>query len=383
MKSYQGKSLNIGHCVIGKIMKSSRKKWFSRRDDFLIYATSNPKDKLPNVSGYILTESNQQCEKSKTPTSYGFSEEWISELNEGDIVRLDKDGKVNILYEIRSHQNCILATNRCNLHCIMCPQPPSNDDADNLKMNMTLLKLMDSDKTKHLAITGGEPSTLGEGLFDLVRTCKEKLPKTCLTILTNGKKFSDIEFTRNLTLVAPSNMIIAMPIYSDDDQLHDEIVGVSGSFYKAMKGLHNLALFKHRIEIRTVVHALNYKRLPKLVEFIYRNLPYVEHVAIMGLEVTGSAKENVRTIWIDPYDYRDYLEEASKRLIRYNMKFSLYNHQLCTVPYSLWGFCRKSISNWKNIFLDECNTCSVKGQCGGFFETSDTYHSKHIQSIVH
>jgi His-Xaa-Ser system radical SAM maturase HxsC len=382
MRCFQGKPVNIKGSLLGKIAKGKSKRWLSKQKDPIIYTTATPKDKLPDATGYILSDLDKEVAKIKVPFIYGLSKDNIDELNEGDIALLDKDGKISILYEINSHQNAIFATNRCNLNCIMCPQPPAMNEIIRLEDNLSLIKMMNSDKTTNLAITGGEPTLLNEGFLELVKACKEYLPKTSLIILTNGKKFKEIEFTRSFTLIGHPNVTVAIPIYSDDDQTHDRIVGVSGSFYEVIKGLYNLALFRQRVEIRTVIHVLNFERLPNLAEFIYHNLPFVAHIAFMGLEVTGQAQKNVDLLWIDPYEYEPQLELASKYLNRYNMQFSIYNHQLCLLPQKLWRFCRKSISTWKNIYLEVCQSCSVKSFCGGFFETSGTYYSKHIRPIT-
>jgi hypothetical protein len=34
--------------------------------------------------------------------------------------------------------------------------------------------------------------------------------------------------------------------------------------------------------VRVVIHALTYRRLPQLAEFIYRNFAFAAHVALMG-----------------------------------------------------------------------------------------------------
>ena len=135
------------------------------------------------------------------------------------------------------------------------------------------------------------------------------------------------------------------------------------------------------IEIRTVIHRFNCKRLHRFAEFVYQNLPFAIHIAFMGMETAGLARENVAQLWIDPYDYQCYLEKAVQFLHRANMNFSIYNHQLCILPKKLWPFCRKSISEWKNIYLDECLSCFEKERCGGFFKTSGSYYSRHINHL--
>jgi hypothetical protein len=85
------------------------------------------------------------------------------------------------------------------------------------------------------------------------------------------------------------------------------------------------------------------------------------------LEVIGLAKPNIATLWIDPVDYADELETAVLALATAGMNVSIYNHQLCTLPASLWPYSRQSISDWKNEYAEECASCAVKARCGGFF----------------
>jgi hypothetical protein len=118
-------------------------------------------------------------------------------------------------------------------------------------------------------------------------------------------------------------------------------------------------------------------------EFVYHNLPFAIHVALMGMETTGLATENIKQLWIDPHDYIDQLGKAVQYLHRSNMNVSIYNHQLCILPKRLWPFCKKSISEWKNIFLDDCLQCIEKDKCGGFFKTGGNYYSKYIHRISH
>ena len=60
---------------------------------------------------------------------------------------------------------------------------------------------------------------------------------------------------------------------------------------------------------------------------------------------------------------------------------SVYNHQLCTIPRTLWPFAVKSISDWKNIYLPECEGCGVRDFCGGFFQSAAKRHSAHIRPL--
>ena len=77
-----------------------------------------------------------------------------------------------------------------------------------------------------------------------------------------------------------------------------------------MLGLYNLGRYDIGIELRVVITKMNYRRLPKLPDFIYRNLPFVEFISLMGLEYTGYTIKNREAVWIDPMDYQAELTQA-------------------------------------------------------------------------
>jgi hypothetical protein len=121
--------------------------------------------------------------------------------------------------------------------------------------------------------------------------------------------------------------------------------------------------------------------LPELADFVARSLTFVDHVALMGLEMTGFAKANVNALWIDPFEYRDELYVAASLLEDFGLRTSIYNHQLCTIDPKIWPLAVKSISDWKNEYEPECSRCSVSEKCGGFFATGRLRRSRYIASI--
>lgn len=147
-----------------------------------------------------------------------------------------------------------------------------------------------------------------------------------------------------------------------------------------MRGILNLKTYGQRVEVRVVVHRQNYAHLPALADFIARNLTFVDHVALMGLEMTGFARANIDALWIDPFDYREELYAAASLLDDFGLRTSIYNHQLCTIDRRIWPLAVKSISDWKNEYEPECAGCSIQEQCGGFFATGRLRRSAHIRA---
>ena len=154
-----------------------------------------------------------------------------------------------------------------------------------------------------------------------------------------------------------------------------------GAFDQTMQGLYQLARHDQSVEIRVVLHALTVPRLGELVEFIYRNLPFACHVALMGLEITGFTIPNLESLWIDPHDYQAELQAAVEYLSIRGMYVSIYNHPLCVLPRPLWKFARRSISDWKNVYLEVCQNCGVRDLCGGFFKSAVRRHSGYLRSV--
>jgi hypothetical protein len=104
---------------------------------------------------------------------------------------------------------------------------------------------------------------------------------------------------------------------------------------------------------------------------ISNNFPFAIHIALMGMETTGLVFKNLKTLWVDPIEYMTELKIAVMYLPRRDINVSIYNLQLCILPQELWRFSKKSISDWKNIILDECQDCNVRKECCGLFGTSD------------
>lgn len=343
-------------------------------------------DEIPNaakLAGYngFLTTAKLDRDIGSVPTISSVRE--IDHLRTNDIVAMEpRNGFIRTLYRPDSHHNVIFATERCNSNCLMCSQPPQDrDDTDALTArNLKLIELIDNPPTR-LVITGGEPTLLGERLFTIIGALRDKFPQTYLHMLTNGRIFAWSAFTARLAELKHPDFVLGIPLYSDDSTIHDYVVQAKNAFDQTVSGFHQLARYGIRLEIRVVLHAVTIPRLPQLAEYIYRNFTFAEHIALMGLENIGYTARNMDELWIDPHDYQDQLESAVEILSTRGMDVSIYNHQLCVLRKSLWKFARKSISDWKNIYLDECDSCGVREHCGGFFQWARKVHSNHIHPI--
>ncbi|MCA9018002.1 MAG: His-Xaa-Ser system radical SAM maturase HxsC, partial [Planctomycetaceae bacterium] len=304
-------------------------------------------------------------------------------LEAGDIVRISpRNGQVWVMYRRNSPSNSILLTERCNSWCVMCSQPPKKRDERGLIEDwLDAIPLMSPD-TSEVGITGGEPTLLGDRFLDILRCLRDSLPTTAVHVLSNGRMFNYLSLASAVADARSQDLMVGIPLYSDIAWQHDFVVQTTGAFDQTIRGIMNLARCGVPVEIRVVLHRVTVGSLKRFAEFICRNLPFAQHIALMGLEPIGFGRTNFNALWMDPMDYQDPLSQAVEHLNDCGMTVSIYNHQLCTLPEHLWQFSRQSISDWKSIYVEECAHCDVQHRCGGFFHSATEGHRSRAVSPI-
>ncbi|WP_458316421.1 His-Xaa-Ser system radical SAM maturase HxsC [Mycolicibacterium brisbanense] len=306
----------------------------------------------------------------------------LAELGDGDVLSIyPKSGRVRVLYRRSSRHNFFLVTERCNNYCLMCSQPPRKvDDGWLIDEIAQSLSLVDP-ATSALTFTGGEPLTEWRRFVGLLELTRDLLPDTAIHVLTNGRAFSSPEVANAWAAVDHPKLSAGIPIYAAVDHIHDYVVQAKGAFDETVLGVLHLKNRGQQVEIRVVLHAVTAPRLRETCSWIARNLPFVDHVALMGMENTGFAVANDETLWIDPLDYQEQLKAGVDILSAAGVNVSVYNLPLCVLDPSVRRFAVRSISDWKNAYLPECDGCSARSACAGFFSTGRPKFSRGIAAI--
>jgi len=304
-------------------------------------------------------------------------------LSDGDILGMQLGShQFRVHYRRSSSHNSFLVTERCNHYCLMCSQPPRDiDDRWILREISAALPLIDK-KTKSIGFTGGEPLLDWRAFIQVLALCRDELPKTAVHVLSNGRAFANSDVVAAWTHVSHSNLTVGIPVYSAVDRVHDYVVQATGAFDETVLGILKLKDAGNRVEVRVVLHAITAPRLIETAQWLARNLPFVDHVALMGLENTGFAIANDKLLWIDPMDYQKSLADAVACLAAAGVRVSLYNLPLCLLAPSARSFAAQSISDWKNGYIDECDRCDEKGKCSGFFTSGRPKFSRGIKAIT-
>lgn len=263
MKHIKGFPYNVQNPIVGRI--TFGKSLLNRSNDILV-----SKDAVAPSIGYIATITVSTSFRSNRKPYFIVDNTDI--FSEGDVVTLHPNGDILFVYERHSMYNALMVTELCNHRCLMCPQPPVAKEHARILQNLQIISLM-SKHTAEIGLTGGEPTMIGDDLFVLIHRIKKKLPRTSISILSNGVKFADKNYALKLAKCKHYDLQIDVPLFSDIAREHNRIVGAN-TFYKTVQGLYNLATFHQRIGLRMVIHKQTYKRLPQFAEFVYRNLPF-------------------------------------------------------------------------------------------------------------
>ena len=299
-----------------------------------------------------------------------FNEHHI--LDNGCVLTISKTGRIVLLYRPNSKNNALFITDSCNNYCIMCPQPPkpSLDNSVERKIRK-IIDIMDpSIIPEKLGITGGEPTMIKDGLVEIINDIRSKYPETRIELLTNGRFLKYSTYTNKIAKASKGNMIACIPLYAPVAYIHDYIVQSKGAFDQTVSGILECHRNNIAVEIRIVLNKITLEHLSELADFISRNFMFVSHVAIMGIEYMGFAKKHFNLLHYDPVNHSDRINEAVKLLTISGINVFLYNMPLCVVDKSIRHLCKKSISDFKNVYAEECSLCTVKDECCGTFSSN-------------
>jgi len=303
-------------------------------------------------------------------------------LAAGDVIAFDPGSRrFRVLFRRASKHNSFLVTERCNHYCLMCSQPPRKvKDGWIIDEIASCIDLIDP-ATESVGFTGGEPLLERDRFLAVLRKMRDRLPQTAVHVLTNGRAFAEDAIATAWAEIRHPNLWAGIPIYAAVDHIHDYVVQAQGAFDETVLGILRMKDKGQRIEVRVVLHAITAPRLKQTCEWFARNLPFVDHIALMGLENTGFALANQESLWIDPLDYADDLVRGVHTLREAGVNVSVYNLPLCVLDRSMWDVAVQSISDWKNAYLPVCNECEVRSRCSGFFSTGRMRSSRGIRPI--
>jgi MoaA/NifB/PqqE/SkfB family radical SAM enzyme len=271
--------------------------------------------------------------------------------------------------------------NKCNNKCVMCTNEGGfalNDSAHYaLRPQVEKLErwlkgqgkvyLKNDDKPDFVSLTGGEP-TIHPDFFRLLAYFRRRLPGTGITLLSNGRTFSDKDFTRRFLKVAAPPFAVAVPVHAPAAALHDKIAGVNGAFRQTLSGLDNLFSEngKVELEIRLVLHRLNIKSLGKLLAFLLERYPDTRRYRVTAIhyEIEGMSLANHRRLALRLKESAAALGAALPLIKRFKT-FRLYHFPRCLVRPELRRLCWVTLPPEDRVYAAKCKGCRARRGCLG------------------
>ena len=177
---------------------------------------------------------------------------------------------------------------------------------------------------------GGELTIYPE-ITELVKLAAE-LGYERIDLVSNGRRYSDIKFLENL--IEAGNIRFYLSIHSHQEKIEDFLTSVKGSFNDKIKGLYNLialqkrGLIKERIFINLVINKLNYRFLPQILTFYFRNFG-IKDFRFNFIRPEGRAFVNFKLLVPTYTEVLPCLEKSIRLSKKLNLDISLEGIPFC------------------------------------------------------
>ncbi len=228
---------------------------------------------------------------------------------------------------------------QCNNNCIICAVS-SHDNKKNIMSTKEIIDFINKAKIfekniEKIEISGGEP-TIRKDFFHIMNHIKTNFPETHLYLLTNGRRFSNPQFTKKCSDYNFEDIIIA--VHGPNKKIHERITRVKNSFLETMRGIKNILNFGMNASTKTIITKINYKYLPLIAEFVATNFGNVKRHTFHGLDICGNVKKNFKDVGISMKKTKLMLEEAIDVLSSYGVSTGLYSIPYCYLDEYYWKF---------------------------------------------
>jgi len=270
----------------------------------------------------------------------------------------------------------ISVTNKCQNHCLMCTNTRDFlSEKNQFRSRFILKRIHDFSRGNSVFVekfsdafylSGGEP-TLSQNFFTIAKEIRAYFPFSKVICLTNGRSFCDKSYAMNFF---KTDLItdIAISVLGPNDDIHDKITGVKGSFAETIAGIENIYRFKNNstgIQVRIIVTGLNYQHIGETLNMLNKHFKNkIKNVIIIFLEIEGMALKNFKKVKLSYKKAVPYLNRI-KPLFKKNSDFRLYHFPLCILPQGLYSFAWRTLESDDVKFLSLCKKCSLSRFCLG------------------
>ncbi len=261
-------------------------------------------------------------------------------------------------------------TSSCNNKCVWCyakNQSKSRKDLDTLELNK-ILSALDKIGCKKINLVGGEP-TLHPRIIDILSKCHSQFFKVC--IISNGRNFSNINFTRTVAQYKESTYV-AFSV-EGPRSIHNKIT-MTDSYNESINGIRNCITEGIKVAVNTTLCHKNADSM----SFLYKELismgvdNFAMNFAIPPLNSSFNSADYLKISSIN-----NTLKEILTFIEQYKINF------IFTTPLPFCAFDSNILSSIKSGVISINQMCHIFNGAGITFDTSgNIVLCTHLSDII-
>ncbi len=242
----------------------------------------------------------------------------------------------------------------CNNDCIFCASNSMNNKSNFLSAEKIISEIekYDFDLNSELVINGGEP-TIHKELFQILSYFNRKLK---IVFFTNGRRFSDINFTNKF--FKNSIDLITIPFYTNVESDFESLTNRFNSYQDTINGLKNI--FQNakiqgnpkKIEIKLLTLKSLLPEFVNTIQVFHESFKIPDRWVLSGLIYSDLVKQKKEILCPDYSSLQYYVNEVLKffRKINYKNELILWSIPLCLLSNDNLDF---YIHNIEKYFLKQ------------------------------
>ena len=212
----------------------------------------------------------------------------------------------------------------CNNNCLSCPQAHRRHLGDLSTAQAKELILAGlRDGAWELVLTGGEP-TVRNDFLELTQFARQKGYKR-VQLQSNGRMLSYKSFAKQAVEAGVTDFCVGL--HSDKAEVHDSLTRSPGSFEQAVLGIKNLVGLKQRVTINSVIHKLDFERLPMRAELAV-NLG-INQFQLAFIHCVGNAKQNIDLLLPKKSEVKPFVHKALDIALAAGLKAMVEAYPYC------------------------------------------------------
>ena len=239
------------------------------------------------MSKYIMRR-YRNVDKDKAASDYASIKQKLDLFVHGDVEVISSIGSERPTYGLDQlpapYRMDLILTYKCQNRCAHCYNEPREVKELGPEQWKAVITRLWNLGIPHVVFTGGEP-TLYPGLDELVME-SERLGQIT-GLVTNGRKLREPGYLKGLVQKGLDH--VQVTVLSDQERVHDSLVGDQGAWRQTVQGLKVALSEDLYVSTNTTIMRSNYDQIERTFSFLVSM--GVKNIAFNGIIRSGKGKE--------------------------------------------------------------------------------------------